>query len=153
MKTKAIRRSVLLLLLAGGLLVSGMSGLLPREEAIESTALLIIDIQNFYFEGGRIPLVGSIEASLKAQELLQAFRSKKLPVIYVRHLPKNIPLNGHGLVDPQYFIHKNVTPQSDEKVTGKHYANSFRETELKDYLDRKGIRRLIVCGMQTHMCV
>ena len=153
MNVKTIPRPVFLLLLWGSLSISGMSGLQPREETMENTALLIIDIQNFYFEGGGVPLVGSVEASLQAQKLLQAFRGRKLPVIHVRHLPKEIPLNGQGLVDSQYFIHKNVAPQSDEKVISKHFANSFRNTELKNYLDLNGIRRLIVCGMQTHMCV
>jgi nicotinamidase-related amidase len=145
--------SFLLALAAGGLLVHTVSGSQPKESATENTALLIIDIQNFYFEGGRIPLVGSVEASVRAQKLLQACRGKRMPVIHVRHLPKNIPLDGRGLTDAQYSIHKNVAPQEGEKLIGKHYANSFRDTELKDYLAQKGIRRLIICGMQTHMCV
>ncbi len=149
---RTIRLSVFLLV-AGIVSISGTSGLPPREEAMENTALLIVDIQNFYFEGGRVPLVGSVEASIQAGKLLQAFRGQKLPVIHVRHLPKNVPLNGQGLADSQYFIHENVAPRSGEKVIGKHYANSFSETELEDYLDREGIRRLIICGMQTHMCV
>ena len=32
---------------------------------LSRTALVIIDIQNFYFEGGKVPLTGSVEASLQ----------------------------------------------------------------------------------------
>lgn len=35
----------------------------------------------------------------------------------------------------------------------KYYQNSFYETELDSYLKEKGIKKLIVCGMMTHMCV
>ncbi len=36
------------------------------EETLENAALLIIDIQNFYFPGGRLPLVEPEEASRNA---------------------------------------------------------------------------------------
>ena len=49
-------------------------------------ALILIDIQNDYFEGGANPLVGSLEASLCAQELLEDFRARALSVVHVRHL-------------------------------------------------------------------
>lgn len=145
-------RKAVLVLASWGLLSAGLFGQGQKEVGMENTALLIIDIQNFYFEGGRIPLVGSVEASLQAKKLLEAWRARKLPVIHIQHLPKNV-VSGQAVTDPQYFIHENVAPQADEKIIGKHCANSFRETELKDYLAAKGIRKLLICGMQTHMCV
>jgi nicotinamidase-related amidase len=117
---------------------------------LSRTALVIIDIQNFYFEGGKVPLTGSVEASLQAKKLLEAFRAKKGPVIHVKH----VPANPAGLEnDPAYAIHPNVAPAPGEKVIVKHYANAFRETELRDYLKQRGIQQLVICGMQTQMCV
>jgi nicotinamidase-related amidase len=46
-----------------------------------------------------------------------------------------------------------VRPVAGETVVGKHHANAFRETELAAVLRRLGAKRLIVAGMQTHMCV
>jgi nicotinamidase-related amidase len=143
----------LIALLINGLLVTQPSASGPGEQNVKSSALLVIDIQNFYFPGGAIPLAGSEEASFKAKRLLEAFRARGWPVIHVRHLPKDIPLDGQGLADSQYSFHKNVAPLPGEKVVGKHYANSFRDTELNAYLIKQGIHRIIVCGMQTHMCV
>ncbi len=40
-----------------------------------------------------------------------------------------------------------------EKVFTKHYANSFRETGLLDYLRKNQIKQVIICGMLTQMCV
>jgi nicotinamidase-related amidase len=117
--------------------------------AIDKPGLLIIDIQNFYFAGGKIPLQGSVEASLKAKTLIESFRAKKLPVIHIRHMPKQDP----ATKDPQYAIHPNVAPLAGEPVVIKHYANAFRETDLQSRLQALGVKTIVVCGMQTQMCV
>jgi nicotinamidase-related amidase len=118
-----------------------------------STALLVIDIQEFYFEGGRLALVGPVEASEQARTLLDRFRAKKWPVIHVQHLPKGQPSPSPDSGDPQYRIRPNVRPLPGEIVIGKHFANSFRDTELLATLRQAGVSKLVICGMQTHMCV
>ncbi len=121
--------------------------------ALDRPALLVIDIQNFYFAGGRIPLVGSVEASLKAKSVIGAFRAKKLPVIHIQHLPEGIEKFEPGVTDPQSAVHPNVAPLPGEAVVAKHFANSFRETRLAALLGDLNIKTLVVAGMQTHMCV
>ena len=116
---------------------------------VDKAALLIIDIQNFYFEGGRVPLVGSVEASLKAKRVLEAFRAAGRPVIHVRHTPAKDP----NTADPSYAIHANVAPRQGEAIIAKHFANAFRETDLAANLKTLGVKTLVICGMQTHMCV
>ena len=59
-----------------------------HEEETNQTALLLIDIQDFYFPGGRSELSDPEEASLKAKKLLRQFREKDLLVIHVRHNAK-----------------------------------------------------------------
>ena len=125
----------------------------PTPLSLERPVLLVIDIQNFYFEGGRVPLLGPIEASLQAKAVLEAFRAKKLPVIHVQHMPKGIEKFEAGKTDPQYAIHANVAPAEGEAIVVKHYANAFRETDLADILKKLGAKTLVVTGMQTHMCV
>jgi nicotinamidase-related amidase len=125
----------------------------PAALILDRPVLLIIDIQNFYFESGRVPLSGPIEASLEAKALLEAFRAQKLPVIHIQHMPKGIEKFEAGKTDPQYAIHPNVAPAAGETVVVKHYANSFRETNLAGILKKLGAKTLVVTGMQTHMCV
>jgi nicotinamidase-related amidase len=50
-------------------------------------------------------------------------------------------------------IHKNVTPLPGEKLITKKEANSFNGTDLLTYLKSLNIKRLVICGMQTQMCV
>ena len=52
----------------------------------QQKALIIIDIQNDYFEGGNMPLVGSREAAIKAKGVLKYFREKNLPIVHIQHI-------------------------------------------------------------------
>jgi len=118
-----------------------------------NTALLIIDIQNDYFDKGAMSLVGSDNASNNAKLILERFRTDGLPVIHIKHIATR-PTATFFLPDTKGAeIHDNVKPTGDEKVIVKHYPNSFRETELLDYLKSKNITDLVICGMMTHMCV
>jgi nicotinamidase-related amidase len=131
----------------------------PQQIKVEATvaksdiALLVIDIQNFYFPGGKLPLVGPLEASEQAKQVLAAFRARHWPVVHIQHLPKEQAKADVNIADPQYRIHASVTPLAGEPVIGKHYANAFRDTELLDTLRALGVRKLVIVGMQTHMCV
>lgn len=119
----------------------------------EKTALLIIDIQNDYFPGGKMELVGSPEAAEKAAELLAAFRRSKLPVVHIQHISTR-PGSTFFLPDtPGAEIHPSVAPNENETVFQKHYPNSFRETPLLEYLRSNNITNLVIAGMMTHMCI
>jgi nicotinamidase-related amidase len=106
------------------------------------TALLIVDIQNFYFPGDGPGLVNAENASLTAKEILQTFREKNQLVIHVRHK------SAKGSE-----INKNVEPLSNEKVITKEEVNSFQGTDLLVYLKTNNINRLVIIGMQTQMCL
>jgi len=106
------------------------------------TALLIVDIQDFYFPGDGPGLVNAEGAALKAKEILEIFREKKQLVVHVRHKASR-----------GFEINKNVEPLSTEKVITKTEVNSFKGTDLLEYLKKNDISRLIIIGMQTQMCV
>ena len=117
------------------------------------TSLLLIDIQNDYFDGGTMTLVNADKASENAKLILENFRKLSLPVIHIRHIATK-PDATFFLPDTYGSeIHKNVLPIENEKVIIKHYPNSFRETELLESLKETEITDLVICGMMTHMCV
>ncbi|HEX7837649.1 MAG TPA: cysteine hydrolase family protein [Kofleriaceae bacterium] len=116
-------------------------------------ALLIVDIQNDYFPGGRMELVGSEAASLRAGELVAAFRAARLPVIHVQHISVR-PGATFFLPDTEGVqIHQNVAPTASETVIQKHFPNGFRDTTLLEHLRTHEIGELVIAGMMTHMCV
>lgn len=117
-------------------------------------ALIVIDIQNEYFENGGIPLVNPVKASLKARKVLEHFRENDLPIAHIQHVsanPEAMPIFVEGTDGVE--IHENVKPLDGEKVFQKFYPNSFRETGLLDYLKENGVTEVIITGMMTHMCV
>ena len=120
---------------------------------LSGTALLIIDIQNDYFPDGKFELTGSVAAADQAQKALTFFRSKGLPVIHIQH-----EYTGEN---PPFFapdsdgqkIHETVLPLPGEPVFIKHLVSSFEQTPLLEYLNNSKIKRLIIAGMQTNVCV
>lgn len=108
----------------------------------DSTALILIDIQNFYFPNGKAELVKPEEASLQAAKVLKFFREQKMAVVHIRHN-----------FEPGGDIHKNVKPIEGEKIISKNEVSAFNGTDLLSYLNEEGIGSLVLCGMQTHMCL
>ena len=117
------------------------------------TALLVIDIQNDYFPGGAMELEGADAAGAKAAAALAKFRKEGKPVLHVRHLSVR-PGSTFFLPGTKGAqIHPAVTPRPGETVIEKNFPNSFRNTQLKETLEKQGIQNLVVAGMMTHMCV
>jgi Amidases related to nicotinamidase len=116
-------------------------------------ALLLIDIQNDYFEGGTMTLVNAGLASENARLLLETFRNKNLPIIHIQHIATKPGATFFLPGTPGAGIHKNVQPTATEKIIIKHFPNSFRETELLNHLSKNEITDLVICGMMTHMCI
>ena len=117
------------------------------------TGLILVDIQNDYFKGGRMELVGMEAASAKANKLLTFFRDKRWPTFHIQHLSV-----GEGatffLPDSKGVeIHDSVKPRPDDFVVQKHYPNSFRETQLLKELKKAGVERVVICGAMSHMCI
>jgi len=115
--------------------------------------LLIIDLQNDYFPGGKMELVGTQKASANAQMLLNRFRDKNMPVVHIQHISvqpgATFFLPGTHGAD----INEMVAPEENEVVVVKNYPNSFRNTSLLEILKREKINDLVICGAMSHMCI
>jgi nicotinamidase-related amidase len=140
--TTLVTSAVTALTLAMALTLASARPARAAEAPTPLTALLIIDIQDFYFPGGALPLVEPEAASANAAKLLAQARAVGRPVIHVGHNAKA----GRG-------FHADVAPRDNEFVVMKDDINAFLKTDLQSILQGAGFRRLVVCGMQTHMCV
>lgn len=116
-------------------------------------ALLIIDVQNDYFPGGKSELVNPLEALNQIKTVLNRFREAQRPVIFVQHINTR---QGATFFIPNTIgvqIHKDIAPLESEPVIVKQTPNSFYQTNLLEVLHAKSISKLVVCGMMTHMCI
>lgn len=118
-----------------------------------NTALLLIDLQNDYFEGGAMALVGAAPAVANAARLLARFRERALPVFHVRHVAARPGATFFLPGTAGAEIHDAVRPRDGESLTVKHWPNSFRDTGLLAALRAADVSNLVVAGMMTHMCV
>ena len=117
------------------------------------SALLLIDLQNDYFPGGRMELAGIEPAALQAQKLLMAFRKSHQPIFHVQHVALGKDATFFLPDTKGMQIHAMLNPLPGEPVVQKHFPNSFRETGLREALKRARIEGLVICGAMSHMCI
>jgi len=118
-----------------------------------SRALVIVDIQNDYFPGGRFPLVGPDQAAERAAHVLGGFRQRGEPVFHIQHVWEGDDAAFFSPGTPGVEIHDAVRPQDGEPVVQKSNPNSFLDTDLEQRLRDAGVSDLVVAGMMTSMCV
>lgn len=105
-------------------------------------ALLIIDIQEFYFPGGFSELHEPEVAAKNAAKVLEEFRQNGELVVHIQHK-----------TDTQMAISPIVKPTEKEKIVVKSEVSCFNGTGLQEFLKEDSITNLVIVGMQTHMCV
>ncbi len=120
---------------------------------MKKTALILVDIQNDYFPGGAMELVGSVDAGKNAGLLLSAARKADIPVFHIRHISNRPGATFFLPGTPGSEIAGPVRPKEGEVVIQKELPNSFKNTDLLDHLRREAITDLIIAGMMTHMCI
>ena len=135
MKNHIMKKSFLLIIFS-------VFTLLSFAQKLDSTALILIDIQDFYFPGGAVELVEPEKAGEQAKQLLSYFRENDGLVVHVRHD-----------FQPGGDIHKLVAPIDGEKIISKKEVSCFLGTDLSDYLKANNIKNVVLAGMQTHMCL
>ncbi len=118
-----------------------------------SKALVIIDIQNDYFAGGRMPLAVPEAAAARAATLLEAFRKRGAPVFHVQHISTRPGATFFLPETDGVMIYDSVAPRDGERVIVKHFPNAFRETSLAEDLRAAAVDELLFVGMMTHMCI
>ncbi len=141
----------------------------------KTPALVIIDPQYNYCGDNR-PILDQLdrwpsgvgEAAWRAveniQRVLLAARSASLPVIFTRHIQKDLQFDGFAAKtdrDQQNYLDgsrgttivSKLTPLLGDLVVDKSYASAFYGTPLLSFLIKLGIDTLLVTGGTTSGCV
>ncbi len=120
------------------------------------TALLLIDVQQgvnvLTHWGGPTGRRNNPDAEPNMAKLLDAWRSHGLPVAYTQHDSREAasPLK---LSEPGGAWIEDLAPTASELVVCKDVNSGFIGTNLEIELRRRGVKRLVVCGFFTNMCV
>lgn len=116
-------------------------------------AIIAIDIQNEYFETGKLPLVGIRAAATNARRVMDHARANGDAVVHVQHEFPDPAAPFFAPGTPGADIHESVQPLESEPVVLKNYPNAFRDTELKALLDERGVEEVVLVGAMSHMCI
>lgn len=120
---------------------------------MKKRGLIVVDLQNEYLPTGKLPLSGIEAAAANAARVIADARNKSIPVFHIRHefangeAPVFVPGSDGVQIQPA------VAPAVDEPVIVKNHINAFRQTDLKQQLDARGIEEVVVVGAMSHMCV
>ncbi len=117
------------------------------------TALILVDIQNDYFEGGDWPVHAMAQAAENAAKLLDHARTADQLVVHIRHenAAEGAPFFRPGSTGAD--IHAAVAPTEGEVVLTKARPNSFYDTGLLEILRDADIEAVTICGAMSQMCI
>jgi nicotinamidase-related amidase len=126
---------------------------LHPEKFMSKPALVVIDVQNDYFEGGAFPLWNPQQALAATEKAIRHARARKMPVVFIQHVAKG-PSPFFNAETEGVQLHERVRAAvGDAPVLTKQHADAFEGTTLHETLQGLGADELVVCGMMTHNCV
>ncbi len=130
-------------------------------------ALLVIDVQGEYFDpDGPAYVPAGADALPRIVELVDAFRTRSLPVVFIQHLhrPDGSDAGRMGdfgsADDPPSFVEGTSRVELlDELGVGpgdivvrKRRYNSFHGTDLESILRTLDVRSVVITGLMTSFC-
>lgn len=134
-----------------------------------SDALLLVDVQNDFLEGGSLAVPGADTILPVLNKYLSLFTDRSLPIIASRdwHPAGHCSFVENGGQWPAHcvadtagaaFSQSLVLPDScyvvSKATTADHEAYSgFDGTALTSYLQQQGVKRLFIGGLATDYCV
>jgi len=119
-------------------------------------ALIVIDVQNDYFEDGKFPLWNTEATLANVESAIAKARQQGVPIILVQHVAdagKGIaPFFNSGTVGVE--VHPRILAAAPDAIpVTKSFADSFLNTDLEQKLAQLGVDELLICGMMTQNCV
>ena len=121
------------------------NGLQRRINMME--ALIVVDIQEGLINLGPANKENYIK---KEKETISSFEEAGRDIIYIRHTESEGFLS-EG--DQSWLIYHELSPRPQDKIFNKNFNSIFKKTDVKAYLDSKGIKSYTMVGMQAEFCI
>ncbi len=116
-----------------------------------TSALVVIDVQESFRRRPTWQVVSNPDIAADVQRLVDGARAAGDLVVWVLH---SEPGTG-GVFDPEsghVRLVDELVPRDGEPVLTKTSRNAFTTTNLAQLLTERGIRDLVLCGIQTEQC-
>lgn len=116
-----------------------------------NNALIIVDVQKA-FDDKKWGKRNNLNSEENISKILNIWRKKEWPVIYIQHISDNI----NSLFHPKskgVDIKDIVKPIDGEVIIKKKVNSSFIGTNLEEYLNINDIDTVVITGLTTPHCV
>lgn len=116
-------------------------------------ALVIIDVQNEYFDGSlKIDFPDPAQSLANICTAAQAARAAEIPLVVVQQVaPEAAPVFARG--SHGFALHPKIAELPAALHVEKTLPSSFTGTALESWARERGIDTFTVCGYMTHNCV
>lgn len=127
---------------------------------VKQTALLVIDMQNYFLNPEEHAFIPSAPVVLpNIIKLMEVCKSVAMPIIMTRHVNT---MSNAGMMavrwqelireeDPRSEIHKDVVDIGGEELK-KNQFDAFHDTQLEKRLQAAGVKQIIMTGVMTNLC-
>ncbi|HET6439659.1 MAG TPA: isochorismatase family protein [Anaeromyxobacter sp.] len=123
--------------------------LYQKDIPIEQSALLVIDAQDSFKLGPRWERRDNRRFEENVGSLIAAFRGAGRPVFFFLHTD---PDPGFGSDHPAFKLMDFIRRRPEEPLLVKRTRNAFTGTDLAELLLERGVRRVVIAGIQTEQC-
>ncbi|MGA8223410.1 MAG: isochorismatase family protein [Candidatus Acidiferrales bacterium] len=120
-----------------------------KQVPISESALLVIDAQDSFKSMARWEKRNNKDFERNVARLVNLYREHGLPVIYFLHSDED---PGFERTSPFYKLMDFLAPRDSEPVIHKVTRNVFTSTGLPALLLEKGVRRVVITGIQMEQC-
>jgi len=120
-----------------------------KKVPISESVLLVIDAQDSFKLGDRWARRDNKEFEKNVATLVELYRQHNLPVIYFLHTDEDA---GFERGSPHFRLMDFLSPLNSEPVLHKDTRNVFTSTGLPALLLEKGVRRVVITGIQMEQC-
>ncbi|KHN68689.1 isochorismatase [Acinetobacter oleivorans] len=115
------------------------------------SALLVIDMQNGLFNSQSKPHNAQLVLS-SIVSLIEYCHLNDRPIIFIRHVGKKGTALDPNDANTQLITDLTFNPHGDT-VIEKMYPSRFKNTVLKEVLEKLDVDEIIIIGMNTEYCI
>ena len=114
----------------------------------ENTALLVIDVQMALFSRPT-PIHKADDLIRNINSLVEMFQLSNALVIYIQHSNNKMLIKDSD----GWQFHPDLNFKEDDPIIHKIHGNAFKEMNLKQVLESRGIKDIVITGLVTQGCV
>jgi isochorismate hydrolase len=125
----------------------------------KSSALILVDMQNYFFSEKSHAFIPSSEYIIEpVKNLISAYEKNKGLIVFTRHInnSKNAGMMnkwwGDIIVNNQFSEIFDAFNTKGKKVIIKSQYDAFQKSGLGVFLQKKKIKQLVICGVMTNLC-